>query len=42
MMLGTSRSVRVWARTAPTDLRLGYNGLYGLVKRELGRDPPLG
>ncbi|MBX3276348.1 MAG: IS66 family insertion sequence element accessory protein TnpB [Sandaracinaceae bacterium] len=39
MMFGTSRSVRVWARTAPTDLRKGYNGLYGLVKNELGRDP---
>ena len=39
MMFGTSRSERVWARTAPTDLRKGYNGLYGLVKNELGRDP---
>lgn len=39
MIFGTSRSVRVWARTTPTDLRKGYNGLYGLVKNELGRDP---
>jgi len=39
MMLGGNRAVRVWARTTPTDLRLGYNGLYGLVRNELGRDP---
>ncbi len=39
MIFGTSRSVRVWARTGPTDLRKGYNGLYGLVKTELARDP---
>ena len=39
MIFGTSRSVRVWAHTAPTDLRKGYNGLYGLVTSELGQDP---
>jgi len=39
MIFGTSRAVRVWARTGPTDLRKGYNGLYGLVQNELGRDP---
>jgi len=39
MIFGTSRSVRVWARVGPTDLRKGYNGLFGLVKNELGRDP---
>jgi transposase len=38
-VIGTSRSVRVWAFPAPTDLRKGYNGLYGLVKQGLGRDP---
>lgn len=38
-MIGTSRSVRVWARPQPTDLRKGYNGLFGLVKDELARDP---
>lgn len=38
MILGTSRSVRVFAYPAPTDLRKGYNGLYGLVERDLGRD----
>lgn len=39
MIFGTSRSVRVWACTKSTDLRKGYNGLYGLVKSELGREP---
>lgn len=39
MIFGSSRSVRVWARPGTTDLRKGYNGLYGLVKNELGRDP---
>ena len=38
-MIGSTRAVRVWARRGPTDLRNGYNGLYGIVKRELGRDP---
>ena len=39
MIFGTNRTVRVWAYTRPADLRKGYNGLYGLVKQELGRDP---
>ncbi len=30
---------RVFAYTAPTDLRKGYNGLYGLVVNGLHRDP---
>lgn len=38
-MIGSTRAVRVFARGAPTDLRKGFNGLYGLVQRELGRDP---
>jgi transposase len=39
MILGTSRAVRVFAFPRPTDLRKGYDGLYGLVKQGLGRDP---
>lgn len=39
MILGTSRAVRVFAYPAPVDLRKGYDGLYGLVKTGLGRDP---
>lgn len=39
MILGTSRAVRVFAYPRPTDLRKGYDGLYGLVQSGLGRDP---
>ena len=39
MILGTSRSVRVFAYPEPVDLRKSYDGLYGLVKGGLGRDP---
>ena len=39
MILGTSRAVRVFAYPEPIDLRKGYDGLFGLVKQGLGRDP---
>ena len=39
MMLGSSRALRVWAYPRPADLRKGYDGLYGLTKHGLGRDP---
>jgi len=39
VILGTSRAVRVFAYPRPTDLRKGYDGLYGLVQSGLGRDP---
>jgi len=39
MILGTSRALRVFAYPAPTDLRNGYDGLFGLVKSGLARDP---
>jgi transposase len=39
MILGTSRAVRVFAYPQPVDLRKGYDGLFGLVKQGLGRDP---
>lgn len=38
-MIGSTRSLRVWAYAAPSDLRKGFDGLYGLVVNELGRDP---
>lgn len=38
-MIGTSRSVRVWACTHPVDLRKGYDGLFGLVRSSLNADP---
>lgn len=39
MILGTSRAVRVFAYSVPVDLRKGYDGLFGIVKTGLGRDP---
>ena len=38
-MIGSTRSVRVLAYTKPTDMRKGFDGLFGLVKDHLGRDP---
>ena len=37
-MIGSTRSLRVFAYPAPADLRKGYDGLHGLVASELGRD----
>lgn len=42
MILGTSRALRVFAYPESVDLRKGYDGLYGLVKTGLGRDPMSG
>ena len=39
MILGTTRAVRVFGCPRPTDLRKGYDGLFGLVKTALRRDP---
>ena len=39
MILGTSRAVRVYAYPEAVDLRKGYDGLFGLVKKGLARDP---
>jgi len=36
-MLGSTRVVQVWARSQPTDLRLGFQGLAALVEREFHR-----
>lgn len=38
-MIGSSRAVRVFARRRPTDLRKGFDGLYGLVRNEFKQDP---
>lgn len=37
-MMGFNSTTRVWARSRPTDLRLGFAGLAGLVQREMGAD----
>jgi hypothetical protein len=39
MILGASRAVRVYAYPEAVGLRKGYDGLFGLVKQGLGRDP---
>lgn len=41
-MIGSSRRLRVFARSQPTDLRKGFSGLYGLVINEMERDPTSG
>lgn len=41
-MIGSTRAVRVFARNQPTDLRAGFDRLYGLVRQELGKDPLTG
>ena len=38
-MIGSTRTLRVWAYPAPADLRAGYDGLAGLVTQRLGQDP---
>ena len=37
-MIGSTRAVRVFAYSAPVDMRKSYNGLEGLVRNELGHD----
>ena len=41
-MIWNGRRVRVFACTAPTDLRKGFDGLSALVRQSLGRDPTSG
>jgi len=38
-VIGSTRSLRVFAYTRPVDMRKGFDGLYGLVANELGGDP---
>ena len=38
-MIGSTRRVRVWGWSGPTDMRKGYDGLSALVVQNLGRDP---
>jgi len=41
-MIGATRAIRAWAWPHPVDMRLGFDGLYGLVKNTLHRDPLTG
>lgn len=38
-MIAAGSQRRVFAYAAPVDMRKGFDGLYGLVREELGRDP---
>lgn len=38
-MIGSTRHLRVFAYAQPADLRKGFDGLYGIVRAELDRDP---
>jgi transposase len=38
-MIGSTRTLRVWAYPEPADLRAKYDGLAALVTAQLGRDP---
>jgi transposase len=38
-MWGLTRATRVFVRSGPTDLRLGFDGLYGVVETQLKQDP---
>lgn len=38
-MIGSTRSVRVFALGEPVDMRKGFDGLHGLVASRLTRDP---
>ena len=38
-MLGLGAATRIFVATGKTDMRLGFNGLYGMVKERLERDP---
>ena len=39
MIVGSTRSLRVFAYPQPADLRRGFDGLSGLVTEALRRDP---
>ncbi len=41
-MIGTSRQIRVFACPYPVDMRKSYEGLAGIVRNDLARDPMSG
>lgn len=41
-MIGSTRTVRVYAYTAPVDMRKGFDGLSALARDGLGREPTSG
>lgn len=41
-MIGSTRQVAVHAYEGAVDMRMGFDGLYGLVRNDLKRDPTSG
>ncbi len=41
-MIGGTRQVAVWAYGRPVDMRKSFDGLWAVVRDELGRDPMSG
>ena len=41
-MFGFGPATRIYVATGATDMRMGFNGLYGLVRDHLGCDPESG
>lgn len=41
-MIGSTRQVCVWAYGRPVDMRKAFDGLWAIVRDELGRDPMCG
>lgn len=41
-MIGSTRQVSVWAYSRPVDMRKSFDGLWAIVRDELGRDPMSG
>jgi transposase len=41
-MFGFGPATRIYVATGATDMRKGFNGLYGLVRDHLGCDPESG
>ena len=39
MLIGSSRQLRVFAFSAPVDMRKGFDGLASLVREQMGHDP---
>ncbi|MEK7703310.1 MAG: IS66 family insertion sequence element accessory protein TnpB [Myxococcota bacterium] len=38
-MIGSTRNLSVYAHEQPTDMRKGYDGLFGLVREVIGQEP---
>lgn len=41
-MFGLANATRIYLATGPTDMRKGFDGLFGLVKQRLEEDPLTG